>query len=379
MLSYKLICILGIIFIFSPWSQAEETSDVDYLSLAGRLVHDGDYQRAENILHKIPASEQNRQEYILVDALLHLYQERFSKALIGFRKLIHQGLKDRYLYIYQGQAYYGLGEYENTLKSFSQVQDLVNSISSTRLIMCRSQWALGKWEEAWQELHMSLRAYPGDFRFAKLKNDWLLSKGLHHQAYLFSLAQIKNPYFNLEKKVTLAATFRQQGLIEESIKILELLRLEDGRSLFSTIQLAYSYIKKGHFYNGARLFEEASRSDAKYAFEAAELYRRSGQHHMALLLNRRIQDQEKKFTQRLTILISQEEYEQAAATESDLRRLGLLEKEEIRYALAFALFKSRQFEKMEYHLSLITESRLFEKAVALRQEMIKCQSTSSCV
>ncbi len=377
--TFKAPCLL--LILFSSWITfaAVEEKHIDYLSLAGRLVHDGDYSRAEEILKKVSEEEKNSEKYLLASSLLHLYQERFNQALVGFENLLHTGSNDRYIFIYLGQSYFGLKRYQETLDSFEKVKDLADSISSIQLIKCRSLWALEDWDKAWKNLNQAITNNQGDFRFLKLKTNWLLSKNLKRQAYLFTLQQLKNPDVKLNDKITLASGLRNQNLTRESIKVLEVMRLKNPSSIIPTVQLAYSYLKDKQFLNAAQLFQEASLRDTKYTFEAAELYRRAGWYQTALLLNRQVDDQKKKFQQRLAILISQGEYEQAAATEADLLRLGLLDSEEVRYALAFAFFKSRQYKKVDTHLSFITKTDLFKKAIALRKEMAKCQSNSSCV
>jgi hypothetical protein len=106
--------------------------------------------------------------------------------------------------------------------------------------------------------------------------------------------------------------------------------------------------------------------------EAAELYRRAGQTYRALTLNGQLQDQAEKFRQRMALLLELQNFEQAAAMETPLYRVGLLEDEDLRYALAYAQFKIGAFDQAESNLSQLTRSDLFRKAAELRRAIQDC-------
>ena len=166
--------------------------------------------------------------------------------------------KDRYIHIYRGQALYGLKRYQESLDAFDQVKDLSDSIVSIGLIRCRSYWLLEKWEMAWQEVHKNLAKPSFDFRFVKLKLQWLLEKELQQQAYEFIVSKIEDGRIGLNDKVSLAAALRSQNLIPESIKVLELLRLTEPHNPDLAVQLAYSYLKLDQGLVAAQLFHQAS-------------------------------------------------------------------------------------------------------------------------
>ena len=56
----------------------------------------------------------------------------------------------------------------------------------------------------------------------------------------------------------------------------------------------------------------------------------------------------------------------------DLRRTGLMADEDILYALAYAEFKTGDFETAEQHLQKLTRPDLFRKAAELRRAMQDC-------
>ena len=90
------------------------------------------------------------------------------------------------------------------------------------------------------------------------------------------------------------------------------------------------------------------------------------------MLNGQISDQQVKFRQRLALLLELQRYEQAASMEQDLRRTGLIDDEDIRYALAYAVFKAGDFDQAEAHLQVLTRPDLFRKAAELRRAIQDC-------
>jgi len=133
----------------------------------------------------------------------------------------------------------------------------------------------------------------------------------------------------------------------------------------------------GSVLSSALVMEEVARRDPAYLIEAAELYRRAGRLERALFLNAHVADQKAKMKQRLQILLQLERFEMVSAMEARLSRLGLLEDEQIRYALAYGFFMIRDFEAAERHLVGLHDRELFQKGVALRQAIVSCREAGA--
>jgi len=138
--------------------------------------------------------------------------------------------------------------------------------------------------------------------------------------------------------------------------------------------LAATYISNQSYNTAAKIVHQLAMLDNQLMSEAAELYRRSGQRHLALTLNSLIEDQEQKLKQRLGLLIELENYEQAANMEEDIKRVRIDQDQNILYAMAYALFKVGDYDKAENYLSRITDTQLFQKAVEVRKIMADCGS-----
>lgn len=122
------------------------------------------------------------------------------------------------------------------------------------------------------------------------------------------------------------------------------------------------------------MFEIGARRDPALASDAAELYRRAGDVGRALMLNAEEPDQPKKLRQRMGLLVELDRFEEAAALEPRLKRQGLLQDEEVAYALAYALYRTGRPDRAEAHLKVVQRPELFESATALREAMARCHA-----
>ena len=139
--------------------------------------------------------------------------------------------------------------------------------------------------------------------------------------------------------------------------------------------LAHVYLSVNRPYVSGMLFESLARQDVKYAFEAAQAFKSARRFSRALGLNTRVLDSDKRFKQRLSILIDDGRFFEVAAMEETLERLALLEDDEIRYALAYAHFKSAEGARAKTHLNAIEDPKLFDQVSALRRSILGCEES----
>ena len=85
------------------------------------------------------------------------------------------------------------------------------------------------------------------------------------------------------------------------------------------------------------------------------MYRRAGQTHRALTINSGLSDQPEKFRQRLALYLELQNFEQAAAMEIPLRRVGLLEDEDLRYAIASYSQVGENGQPYDYTVAVLTD------------------------
>ena len=180
----------------------------------------------------------------------------------------------------------------------------------------------------------------------------------------------------VEDYIALGNALRASGELDEAAVFLEQAQLIFPGSPDVRKVLAHVYIERGEMSAAADLLYNAALLEPELLPEAAELYRRSGQTFRAMNLNSQIITQEEKLRQRLALYLEMGSYEQAAAMEIPLRRVGLLAEEDLRYAIAYSLFKTGAFDEAESHLAQLNRPDLFRKAAELRRAIQDCAEDS---
>ena len=221
-------------------------------------------------------------------------------------------------------------------------------------------------------LDQATLVFPDDASFQRRKVFYLIDLGLFKEAVVLGRAYLDRSEGRLEDYVALGNALRASGELDEAAVFLEQAQLRFPESSEVKKVLAHVYIERGEMSAAANLLYEASLLDPALLPEAAELYRRAGQTFRAMNLNGQIANQEEKLRQRLALYLELGNYEQAAAMEIPLRRVGLLAEEDLRYAVAYALFKTGDFEDAERHLAQLNRPDLFRKAAELRRAIQDC-------
>jgi thioredoxin-like negative regulator of GroEL len=176
----------------------------------------------------------------------------------------------------------------------------------------------------------------------------------------------------VEDFIAIGEALRRAGAHERARVILEEARLRYPENTKVVVHLAHAYLATGHMITAGELMQLAAEDDPKYILEAAELFRRGGAYERALYMNSQVVDQKEKFKQRVSILLDQRRFVNISSMEARLNRLGLLQDQQILYTLAYANFKTGDYDDAERLLKRITDSELFKSAVELRRAIQVC-------
>ena len=201
----------------------------------------------------------------------------------------------------------------------------------------------------------------------------LLELGLYQAALDAAQAFFARHDSGPDDYVALAQALLKGGQIERSKILLEQANLCFPNHPKIRTQLAVVYLKAGKPVVAAEVLRPLAWLDPDKAMHTAELYRKGGAYGRAIRMNQRVEDQKAKMQQRLSLLLEQEQFEQAANLYPRLARLGLLEDQGIVYAMAYAFYQTREFERAEEMLSKLTDERLFEQGIAIRQGIEACR------
>lgn len=356
----------------SPDSGQEE---LERLPLAALLIGDGNYERARQVLAGVNTEdpELDRVRYHTLAGLVALNLNELALAAREFRDSIDAGQTEPVVWLYLAQSYFGQEMYPETLAALDAAGRETTHIPSIYLMRSQAHWQLGEYQLAWQALASGRSAFPDRAgEFARRQVFLLVDQGLYQEAADQGRAFLQDGKASVDDAVAIGNALRQSGQYDEAARILEQARLGAPEHVTLARVLAHSYLADDKLLAAAEVLRQAAVHDETLLGEAAELYRRSGWLMVALTLNAGIIDQQQKLKQRLAILIELQRFDQAAGMQNDLTRVGLLEDQDIRYALAYAFFKSGDFLQAEQQLIKLERADLFRKATELRRVMTQC-------
>ncbi|MEN1727460.1 MAG: tetratricopeptide repeat protein [Pseudomonadota bacterium] len=360
------------------WAQddsGQSEEELERLPLAALLIGDGNYERARQVLAAVDLDDPDldRIRYYTLSGLIALNLDELALAVGEFRAAIDAGQDEPVVWLYLAQAYYGQEMFVETLYALDRAGPETTRIPSVYLMRSQAHWQLEEYEAAWQVLAEGRNAFPDRAgEFARRQVFLLVDQGLYQEAADQGRQYLAEQSAGPEDALAIGYALRQSGQYDEAARILESARLEHPEQVNLSRLLAHTYLANDKLLGAAEVLRQAAIYDPALLGEAAELYRRARWLMEALTLNAGIIDQSQKLKQRLAILIELQRFDQAAAMEPDLTRTGLLADEDIRYALAYAHFKSGDFAQAESQLSLLERADLFRKALELRRVMAQC-------
>lgn len=369
-----MLCLLAVLPTLAPVQASDE---VDYVGLASLLLKDGHYDRAEGALANVDESDEDldRVRYFTLKGLIKLRNQLHAEAKQALNEAIAAGQEDPVVYLYLAQAHFGLNEYRATLDALQKAGAETQGRPEIVVFRAQAHWQLGEKFKAWDVLADASEQFPDEGEFVRRRVFMLIDLGMYRAAADLGLDYIDR--FGAEEPDLLAIgrALRQSGEPERALAFLEQAYLRYPGSKSAMLELAHTYLETRRTLAAARLFEQAAAFYPELTSEASELYREAGHVMHALNLNARTADSEKKFKQRLALLVQLEAFEQVAAMERDLQRVGLTEEGSVRYALAYAFFKTGRFEKAESYLAGLSDPDLFKQATNLRSAMSSCEES----
>lgn len=355
-------------------AQDAPDSEVDYVELAAVLTRDGAYARAEAALANIdPAAEGlDLVRYHTVRGTLALEQQRLDLAAQAFADAIAAGQDDPLIHLYRAQALFGLERYDEAVAALDTAGDAVAGISGAWNMRAHALWMQKRHQQALATLSQAAARFPANTQFQRRQVFYLIELGLYQEAADLGRDYLSRSEGKAEDYVAIGTALRQTRSYDEALQFLETaaMRFPDDRLVPKA--LAQVYLGRGEVLAAAEILARLALREPALNAEAAELFRRAGHHARALALNARVTDPARKLKQRIGLLVEARDYAQVASMEEALYRAGLLEDEDVRYALAYAQFVGGDFAAAERHLQVLKRPELFRKATELRRIMQEC-------
>ena len=373
-------CALTLLISLGVYAAQEE--DVDYLELAALMLRDGNVDRALIALDQIDVTEEelDLQRYYTLRGMAHLRQNQYEASAEAFEQAAAMPDASSTIFVYLAQNYYQLGQYQDVIGALDRAGPELQRVASIYHMRAQCHWLLENHAMALATLDQATMVFPEDAGFMRRKVFFLIELGLYREASELGQVYLQRSQGARDDFVALGNAMRASGELEAAKRLLEEAKLRFPGDTDINKVLAHTYIEEGQLNSAADLVLEGAMINPDLIGEAAELYRRAGQPQRALMLNGQVIDQETKLKQRLALLIELQQFETAAGMENALLRNGLLDDEDIRYALAYSIFKVGDFPRAELHLQKLTRPDLFRKAAELRRAIQDCsQDTWQCI
>lgn len=359
-------------------SADDNAEDIDYLELASLMLKDGNLDRAEIALSQVDLEQEevDVQRFYIISALLQIRKNNNEQAISLINKAKSLGPVEAVMDIYLAQAAYATEKYQLVIEALDSAGPTVAKIPSIYHMRAQSHWKLKNHDMGIAVLDQASQIFADDKSFPRRKIFYYLELGYNKQAAELGQAYLEKFSGELDDYLAIGNALRASGDQLAALQFLEDARLKFPNNEGISKSLAAVYIQQENYYSAAKIIHDASYHNVELIKEAAELYRRAGSEYMALSLNSLIDDQTEKLKQRMALLLQLENFEQAAAMENNIKRINLDSDENIKYALAYALFKIGNYSRSENYLSQITDTEIFKKAIELRKIMQDCAQDS---
>jgi tetratricopeptide (TPR) repeat protein len=376
LMSIPVLCLL--LGLGVPAAAAEPDDEVDFLALAALMLRDGNVDRAISALDQVDpgADGVHRVRYYTLRGMAHMRRKELEPARDALLQAIDAGAAEAVVFVYLAQVNYELRDYRATIGALDRAGATLEHVPSAYQMKAQSYWLLEEPVMALAILEQGAQIFPEDPNFLRRKVFYLVDLGLYKEAVIQGRQYLQQSAGKLEDYVALGNALRASGELDEAATFLEEAQLIFPDSPEVKKILAHVYLEREQFSAAADLLYQAALLDPQLLGEAAELFRRAGQTHRALTINSGLSDQPEKFRQRLALYLELQNFEQAAAMAIPLRRVGLLEDEDLRYAIAYSLFKTGDFAAAEEQLATLNRPDLFRKAAELRRAIQDCAEDS---
>lgn len=347
----------------------EDADEVDRLGLAALLIKDGHFERARAVLDEVdprrPGLDLAR--FHTLRGLVALQARDHAAARDELAAATRSGQVEPIVWVYLAQAHHAAGDPAAALEALERARAAWDGMVGVHRLKVLCHWATGDRAGAFAALAAAERRFPGDADFSRQRVLYLLELQLYQEAAGAGEAYLERAGRTAEAHLALGEALRRAKKADDAARVLEAARLRHPGHERVLVALAHAHLDAGRPRAAGAVLEEAARLDAKYLAEAAELHRRAGAVERALFLNAQVLDQKAKTRQRLGLLLQRASYDAVHALEPRLSRLGLLDDEEVRYALAYASYRSGDLERADAHLRGITRPDLFRAATDLRK------------
>ncbi|HIP55309.1 MAG TPA: tetratricopeptide repeat protein [Sulfurimonas autotrophica] len=414
----KQALVLFLFFVISTVLFAKEDM-VDHVALASLMIYDGKYDKAYEELSKVDkrSPKFDAAKYYTTLGVLYAKQNKSLEAIKAYKRAIEatkvtefqapkSNAKEEYLfsiaskqkspkkddrfdaqkkrkekleqlYIYLASEYYKIKDYKNTVASLDRAGKRGKDRPGLYKLRAECYYKLKEYHKSIEALNKGIERFKErSADLLKQKAYYLANLGLYQSAIAATKEYIKKVGDSAHEYILLAQMLLEANEIDSAIKILEEAKLKFPKSAKVSFLLGHLYLKKEMKLIAANLFEESAYYNKKYLNDAVEMNRRAGLQAHALYLNMQNSDKKQKLQQKIAIYLGTQEYRKIIGLKKALDRYGMLQNDNLRYALAYAYYMVGDYKAAERELKYISDSELFNKATVIRKNIEKCTNNS---
>lgn len=361
----------------------QEPTNAERITLGRVMLADGHYDRALLQFDQVELGDEknpvDQGEYWYFVGLAYDGLGSAQKAAESFMKALDAGSLEPRAALYAAKSWLEVGKPTAALETLKKAPPTASEIPQFYILESRAHFENKDKFSAFGALDRGHSRFPQNLELARKRVLLLVDLGLYQTAVDEAQEFFGSEGVKPEDYVALATSLIKANQKDRASLLLEQAVLLYPEDIDVRRRLAFAYFENERPLSAGDVIYPIALIEAASAQSAAELYVKARKFPRAVRMNARVEDQSAKVKQRLIILLEQNHFEAAAALDRRVERLGLLEDENIAYALAYAHYRSGSFPRMERLLTLITDASLFRKAIELRRSAEACrQSVWKC-
>jgi len=417
-ISALILLMIASLFSLGFAEDEDHVQEVDHLASATLMIYDGRLDEAEAELARVDKSGKNfnAADYYTARGVLYFKKSRYESAISNYKKAItatktkkfessRMNNNRKYLFsigknkddkdpvfqfdsekekqdkleklnIYLSQSYYEIKDYANTIKHLDLAGDRGRDRTALFALRAECYWKIKKFNDAINSLSRGLKLFPEDPALLKQKYYYLSELGLYQAAIENAKKYMTVINADADEFVILAQLLVKADQTDEAIKILETARGKFPKIANIAMLLGHIYMQKDMKHTAAHLFKAGACNDKKYLKDAVEMHRQIKDYSHAIFLNAQMSDNVEKLKQKVAIHVERSEFEKVIGLKDGLERYNILEDDNIRYALAYSYYMSKDYQNAELQLNKIDNDELYLKGAAIRRNIEKCRKNS---
>lgn len=356
-----------------------EPTNIDRINLGKVMLQDRHYDRALAQLEGVKLDNEkdpvDLAEYWFLVGISLNGLSNWKNAAEAFSKAKANGNLDPRATLLEANAHLQLKAPSEALAALATAPPEARQIGEFYLLESRAHYDSGNKFEAFGALDRGYQAVPESDNIARKRVLLLVDLGLYQTAVDEAQVFFERDSTRPEDYAALATALIEANEKQRATLLLEQAALLYPENVDIRKRLGFAYYEQGRPLSAGDVLYTLALIDGEHARSAAELYVQAKRYPRAVRMNAKVEEQSAKVKQRLIILLDENHFEAATGLDRRIERLGLLEDENVVYALAYAHYRSGNFARMEQLLSLITDASLFRKAIELRRSAEECRQS----